>query len=97
MARIKMSHEDRFRQFHDQNPQVYTELVKLARQVKDSGATKFGIRAIWERLRWMAQFEVRELVDDIYRMNDHYTRFYARMIMQQEADLAGFFNVRSRA
>lgn len=42
----------RFEVFHRENPEVYTELVKLAREMKGRGYDKFGIATIYEVLRW---------------------------------------------
>lgn len=89
--------ESAFDEFHASNPEVYAELVKLARQVKTAGFKKFGIRMIWERMRWSFTVEQVKRVDgDEYKFNDHYTPFYARLIMAQEPDLCGLFEVRTR-
>jgi len=82
----------RFEHFHLRNPEVYETLVHYAREAKAHGR-KVGIRAVWERMRW--SLEVEHDPGD-YKMNDHYTRYYARMIMSRETDLRGFFETRER-
>jgi len=47
--------EDRFRRFHEQNPHVMTELVRLARQLKASGYDRYSIKGLWEVLRWRSE------------------------------------------
>ncbi len=83
--------DDDFRQFHAENPKVYDLLVQFTRMAKDSGRQRFGIRMIWERLRWYVMIET---TDADYKLNDHYHSRYARLIMDQEPDLAGFFETR---
>jgi hypothetical protein len=83
----------RFVAFHEANPHVYAELVKLARTVKAAGYAHFGIRTIWERLRWMGEFEVE--ANSAYKLNDHYTGLYARLISEMEVDLTDFFHTRA--
>lgn len=84
-----------FEKFHRENPVLYGELVRLAREAKAAGAEKLGIRQLWERLRWWLRFEVKR--DGDYRLNDHLTAHYSRLIMQREPDLAGFFETRGDA
>lgn len=84
--------ELRFLRFHAQNPHVYTGLVRLAREARARGAGRLGIRQLWEVMRWQTgDFSV----DDDYRLNDHYHSRYARLIMQEESDLAGVFELRA--
>jgi hypothetical protein len=84
----------RFEMFHADNPQVYAKLVELSRTAKRAGHERLGIRTLWERLRWFFKIEVRS--DDDFKLNDHYTSYYSRLIMQREPDLAGFFEIRER-
>lgn len=83
--------QERFENFHKANPDVYTKLVALARQVKATGRSKYGIETLFSRLRW--HFEI-ETTGDQFKLNDHFTSRYARLIMEQEPDLKGFFNTR---
>ena len=87
--------KERFDVFHRKNPHVYDDLRALCLEVRRSGVRHFGIRTIWERLRWKARFETTRPKSD-YKLNDHYTRFYARLLMEQEPELAGMFETRVR-
>lgn len=82
----------RFEEFHKNNPHVYTKLVALARQVKARGRKNYGIESIYARLRWELEIET---TGDSFKLNDHYTSRYARLIMEQEPDLKGFFHIRT--
>ena len=85
----------RFEAFHADNPQVYEALVDISLQVKRKGFVRFGIRQIWERLRWIRTFQTTG--DGDYKLNDHYAPFYARLIMATVPELAGFFEIRGDA
>lgn len=80
-----------FWEFHAKNPHVYRQLVKLAREAKMRGRTKVGIKMIFEVVRW-TQFI--STTDPDYKMNNNYHSRYARLIMEQESDLAGVFELR---
>lgn len=83
--------DDRFWAFHEQNPHVYRALVQLARQLKAAGRRRFGIGALFERLRFEAALRTW---GDEFRLNNNYRSRYARLIMRQEPDLDGFFELR---
>jgi len=81
-----------FESFHRQNPQIYKELVRLARIAKDAGMKTMGIRMLWEVTRWNLTVTTRS--SDRFKMNDHYHSRYARLIMKEEKDLEGIFKLR---
>lgn len=83
----------RFAAFHSANPHVYALLVELARAAKAAGKQRLGMKALWERCRW--ELEVATRGDD-FRLNNDHTSFYSRLLMGNEPDLAGFFEIRRR-
>jgi hypothetical protein len=86
--------ETRFRDFHTANPDVYTELVAMSRQLKERGYRRIGIELVFAAYRWNRM--MRSTADDYgFKLNDHFTSRYARLIMQQEPDLAQMFKTRS--
>ncbi len=82
---------EKWKQFTEKNPHVYPELVRVAREAKSSGVKRWGIQAIFNILRWENRFKT---TGDIYKMNMLHGAFYARLIMENEPDLEGFFNTR---
>jgi hypothetical protein len=84
--------EKQFWAFHYANPQVYEKLRELAFQVKNSGQRRFGIRCLWERLRWWRMLETG---GKDFKLNDHYHSHYARLLMSNEPTLHGLFELRS--
>lgn len=82
-----------FDDFHRRNPHVYVALVRMARTVKAAGRERVGIGMLFEVLRWDYLVNTSHSVDDFKLNNNHRSR-YARLIMEQERDLADFFETR---
>ena len=88
---FKPSIEDQFQAYRARHPEVYSALVYFARQAQAHGA-KVGIKALFERVRW--EMRIGKKSEDDYLLNNNYSSHYARLIMQQEPDLAGIFETR---
>lgn len=85
---------ERFQEFHKLNGHVYVALVMLAREFREkTGRRHIGMKMLWEKLRY--EFGIRTSGESDYSLNNDYTALYARLIMQQEADLAGAFETRA--
>lgn len=84
--------EREFRIFHRDNPAVYSKLVALARQAKARGRTKIGIAMPYEVIRWEMYLST---TDPDWKLNNNFRSRYARLIMEQEPDLKGFFDTRT--
>ena len=85
--------ETKFDRFHADNPKVYQVLVRLAREwVSKTGRHKVGISALYEVARW----EIALATSDAdFKIDNSHRAFYARLIMTQEPDLAGLFDLRA--
>lgn len=87
--------KDRFIAFHRANPEVYSKLRQLALQLRGSGHKHYGINGLIEVLRWHTALKT---TDPVYKINNNYAPYYARMLMRNESALIGFFRTRmSRA
>ena len=84
----------RFTAFHLRNPKVYEGLVTLARQAKNAGRHKLGMKALYERLRWDWMLEGMPDDAEEWKLPNDYTSRYARLIMTVEDDLDGMFETR---
>lgn len=88
-----MTLAERFEEFHRENPHVYRVLVKLAREwVQQTGTRKLAIKTLYERARWEIAMNTS---DAEFKLNNSYTAFFARLIMDQEPDLRRIFDLRS--
>lgn len=86
--------DQHFREFHDNNPAVYTELVAMARQLRTRGYHTIGVELLVAAYRWNRM--MRTTADAFsFKINNNFTSRYARLIMTQEEDLAGFFQTRT--
>ena len=80
-----------FEKFHEENPHVYREVVKLAFDMHNRGMTRVSMDFIYHVARW----EVIKATNNIdYKLNDHFTAFYSRLIMHDHPELEGFFETR---
>jgi hypothetical protein len=90
-----VNHQNDFIQFNTDHPDVYEELVTLARNVKNRGYTNYGIASLFEVMRYHRATSGRDRLG--FKMNNNYRSHYARLIMEQEDDLEGFFRTRKLA
>jgi hypothetical protein len=83
--------EARFLAHVEANPQVYELLRRFALEARRSGRRRMGIAALFERVRWFTAIETH---GDDFKLNNNWRAFYARLLMQNEPELAGFFETR---
>lgn len=86
--------DERFVEFHAANPAVYTELRDLALQARRAGLRRLGVRMLWEAMRWNRMLRTAPTVDGDFKLNDHFPSRYARLLMKQEPELTGIFELR---
>lgn len=86
--------EQRFLRFHARNPHVYAALAAYANRAIKAGRTRIAIAQLWEILRWDRIIWADPNVGDERRLNNDYRSYYARLLMEQEPDLAGCFETR---
>lgn len=89
--RDRPSIRDRFERFHAENPAVYRLFRQFAHDAKRAGRTRFSADAILHRIRWFVSVET---VGEEYKLNDHYSAMYARKLIEDEPEFAGFFELR---
>ena len=94
--------ESDFWDFHTANPDVYAELRSLALRLRRQGRKFYGIKALYEVVRFNHAMsktphlpaygvEPKEL-----KINNNFTALYARLLMEREPKLKGFFATRKR-
>ena len=87
------SREDTGWVFHANNPHVLLELRRLALQLVDAGHRHYSIKGLFEVLRWKTALKTN---GKPYKLNNNLTAFYARLLMETEPRLDGFFHLRTR-
>ena len=85
--------QQRFEIFHRDFPEVYRWLVARARLEKARGHKVWSMKLLYNQCRW--EFRSSRTPDDgEYKFPDEFHSRYARLIMEQEPDLKGFFILR---
>lgn len=87
--------EEAFWRFHEENPHVYERLKRLAFKLKVRGVDRWGMKALYEILRYEEAVATNSPAA-LYRLNNNFTALYARLLMEREPDLEGFFELRGR-
>jgi hypothetical protein len=92
VPRTLESNQERFNWFHENNPHVYRNLRALALGMRrQRGKKRVGIKMLYEVLRY--QYDIQTAGEE-FKLNNNYTAYYARLLMAQEPELAGLFEVR---
>ena len=90
-----MSLVDQFRAFHAANPHVYDALRNLALRLRNNGHRRIGMKMLFETLRYQYMINTSDPNSD-FKLNNNYTAYYARLLMDNEPVLAGAFETRER-
>lgn len=80
-----------FRVFHAENPHVFRLFERFALEAA-ARRKRFSSDAVLHRLRWFTQIETDDPAG--FKINDHWSAFYARLFLEQHPELAGFFELR---
>jgi hypothetical protein len=83
--------EEWFQKFHKANPHIYSELSKMALQLKRAGRNHYGIKSLFETLRFHS---AASTVPEPYKLNNNFTAHYARLIMDNMSELENLFELR---
>ena len=79
--------------FHAANPQVYAMFRRFTLQTIDAGRSHYSARAIFHRMRWHTGVETK---GDEWKLNNNYSRYYARLFMREHPQHDAFFETRER-
>ena len=75
------------------NPWLLPQLAELARELKTAGHPRYSMDGLFHILRW----ETRASTGDLgLKINNNYTAFAARDLMDRYPDLKGFFQTREQ-
>jgi hypothetical protein len=86
--------EQQFAEFHQANPHVYSALRHLALDAARHGR-RLGIGMLFEVLRWQYAMTTTDEASE-FKLNNNYRAFYARLLMEREPDLDGYFETRTQ-
>jgi len=86
--------EERFVSFDAANPHIYNGLKRIALNLRREGRKQYGVKALFERLRWDGSVTTETGED--YKLSNDFTALYARKLMRECQELRGFFAIRPR-
>ncbi|MDQ3762220.1 MAG: hypothetical protein M3460_11195 [Actinomycetota bacterium] len=87
-----LTRPERFEKFRQENPHFYVEIVALGRQYRRQTGRTCSIQGLMETVR--ANLEMKSRGSEEYKLNNDFGAYYARLIMLQEPDMEGFFELR---
>lgn len=73
---------------------VYRSVRRRALGLRSCGWKRYGIAALWEAARFDRDLEVGPDAHG-WKLNNNYRAYMARLLMEREPDLAGFFEIRT--
>ncbi|NYV73310.1 hypothetical protein [Streptomyces sp. UH6] len=80
---------EQFHAFDAAHPWIYTSLERLVAQRLAAGATRVGMKALFEVLRWRRPRGITGL-------NNNYTALYARRLIDEHPEWAPAIEIRRR-
>ncbi|QNA72086.1 hypothetical protein C8250_009365 [Streptomyces sp. So13.3] len=80
---------EQFHAFHAQHPHIYRALERMAACQLASGATRVGLKNLFEGLR-------RQLPHGVSGLNNNFTALYARQLIEAHPQWASAFELRCR-
>ena len=87
--------EERFKLFHEANPQVWELFKKFTFEAIAAGLAHYSSDAVAQRIRWHTTVETKPVAEgDSTKINDHYRAYYARMFHREFPQHDGFFRNR---
>lgn len=86
-----------FRKFHGKHPNVYEELRRLSFDWIRVRRCRWSVDAAYQVLRWQRHMAGLPDESEAFKLNDHYRSRYARLLMANEPELEGLFELRALA
>lgn len=80
-----------FDAFHEAHPEVFGKFHEYAEELYQRGYRRYSADMILGRIRW--HFNI-ERGDRDFKLNDHFTSRYSRLLMSTYSKFAGFFETR---
>lgn len=85
-----MTVQEKFRQYHKDNPEVWALFVRFAQELKAAGVTRYSSQGIFHRIRWETVLKSK----GDFKVNNTFSPDYARKLMEEYPEFLGFFETR---
>lgn len=84
-----------FRRFHDANPIVYDQLERAALAWASTSPDRIGVKRLIENMRY-SPIQLSSTPFQPFKLNDHHTALYARLLIHRHPRLVGVIETRRR-
>ena len=85
---------ENFETFHEKHPEVYDGLLELCWRWVARGGGRWSIWSAFAVLRWERRIAGLPDADELFKLNNNYTGYYARLLMEKNPALDGLFELR---
>jgi hypothetical protein len=92
---MRFTIQQRFMRFHFDNPWIYETLVCMIQELRGRGVTRFGVRSLWEVLRWKITMGQVRVPDGDFKLNDNFISRYARLLIANNPEYSSMFELRT--
>jgi hypothetical protein len=89
--RRKLTLQERFDEWARENPDVIGHFLRFAREARNAGFERYGVKAIAERVRWHVLVEKRGAE---FAINNSFMSRLARLLVERDPSLEGMFEFR---
>jgi len=80
----------KFKQYHQENPEVFRKFKAYAEQMKDV-RDKYSAWNIISKIRWDTDLQS----GDVFKINNDFIGLYARLLIYKAPEFLGFFELRA--
>ena len=81
----------RFREYDEAHPEVWALFVLFCERLRGLGFKHYSADAVLHQIRWHHHVEYARTD---FKINDHFSSRYARKLMAERPEFAGFFELR---
>lgn len=85
---------EKFAEYDAANPSIYYLFKRFANELIAAGRTKLSASLIIERIRW--EVNVSTTSEDIFKVSNNHTAFYARKFMEDFPQHGEIFRTREQ-
>ena len=84
---------EKFVEYHEKNPHVLVELMRLADDLWRKGRKRIGLQLLFEVCRYNSMIRADD-PNSQFKINNNYAAHYARLMLDQRPDWATFIETR---
>lgn len=85
---------EKFQKFDGENPGIYFLFKRFAFELVAAGRKKISAALIVERIRW--EVNISTVSDDVFKLSNNHTAFYARKFMAEFPEYGEIFRTREQ-